>query len=83
MAVRQLSTGSPSGTTLGQSAADLIAFHGAAPVAQAVTIAAVVVTAVVATGGIGFSTSDALNTLVTAVNALITMAKNKGLIAAS
>jgi hypothetical protein len=34
MAVKQLSDGNPDGTTLGQSATDLIAFYGSTPLAR-------------------------------------------------
>jgi hypothetical protein len=34
MTVRQISTGDPDGTRLGQSATDTISFYGATPVAQ-------------------------------------------------
>lgn len=34
MAARQLSSGEPDGTTLGQSATDTISFYGKTPVAQ-------------------------------------------------
>lgn len=34
MAARQLSSGDPDGTVLGQSSSDLIAFYGATPVAR-------------------------------------------------
>ncbi len=34
MAAKQLSDGNPAGTTLGQSATDLVSFYGATPVDQ-------------------------------------------------
>jgi hypothetical protein len=50
MAVKQLSDGGPDGTTLGQSATDLIGFHGKAPSDQrafsSIAAAATIATAV-------------------------------------
>lgn len=48
MAERQLSDGNDSGTSLGQSASDLVGFHGATPSAQA-TVASIATAATIAT----------------------------------
>ena len=61
---------STDGILLGGSAAKLVGFHGAAPVAQAANIAT-----------IGNSATG--TEIATAVNAIITALKNKGLIASS
>lgn len=37
---KQLSDGNPDGTVIGQSASDLVAFHGATPVAQGAALTA-------------------------------------------
>lgn len=66
MAVKQLSDGGPDGTTLGQSATDLIAFHGATPSDQAAAITL---------------TSGSLGDTNTAINAILTALREKGLIA--
>lgn len=80
MAARQLSNGSSEGQVLGQSASDLIAFHGAAPVDQAANVAAVATTAATNSTPYGYAQAQA-NAIVTAVNALLAMAKEKGLMA--
>ena len=58
------------GVLLGGSATNLVGFHGATPVAQAAAITAITNTA---TG----------TEIATAVNAIITALKNKGLVASS
>jgi hypothetical protein len=78
MAVRQLSDGNPSGTTLGQSATDLVSFYGAAPVAQPAVISAITTTQPTATV-FGFSTTAQFNNLIAAVNTLIANQKTLGL----
>ena len=75
---KQLSDGNPDGTALGQSATDLISFHGADPTDQYTTVAAVS-TSVLTTGLLGFNTTAQANALIAAVNSLIAMAKEKGL----
>lgn len=57
MAVQELSQGGPDGARLGQSASDLVGFHGATPVAQ-VAITCIGGTCVVA------STNAKLNLLI-------------------
>lgn len=80
--VKQNSDGGSSGTVIGQTAAELIGFHGVTPVAQAVVSASVSTTAPVS-GAFGFSTSAQAIAVLTAINDLLTMAKNKGLMASS
>lgn len=63
--VKQLSDGGPSGTTLGQSATDIISTYGVTPVAQASDIIAV-------TGTVSLTTT---------INALLTVVRNFGLMA--
>ena len=66
MAVKQLSDGSDDGTTLGQSAADLVGFHGASPSDQAASIA--------------LATNATIATTNAAVRSIITALTEKGLI---
>jgi hypothetical protein len=68
MAVRQLSDGGPAGTTLGQSASDLVSFHGATPVDQAASIS--------------LATNATIATTNVAVRAIIAALYEKGLIEA-
>ena len=63
--VKQVSDGGPDGLKIGQSVTDLVAFHGVTPIACA-TVAAL--------------TSGSLGDANTAVNAVITALKNKGII---
>jgi len=67
MAIKELSDGSPDGTRLGQSASDLISFHGKAVAAQATAITC--------------ATAATAATVRTAVRALITALVAKGLVA--
>lgn len=66
MAIKQLSDGGSDGTVLGQSATDLIGFHGATPSDQAAAITL---------------TSGSLGDTNTAINAILTALREKGLIA--
>lgn len=68
MAEKQLSDGGSSGTVLGQSATDLIAFHGSTPVDQAAIVT---------------NTSGTLGNTNAAVDAIITLLQEKGLMASS
>lgn len=82
MAVDELSKKNPDGTRLGQSASDLVAFHGVTPVAQASAITSLATTAVVTACGVfGFSSAAQASGLVTAVNAIIVALNAKGLTA--
>jgi len=82
MAVKELSDKGPDGTRLGQSASDLISFHGASPCDQAAYQAALS-TYFVSIGGYGFSTSTAIHNLQTAVDAITACLREKGLMASS
>ncbi len=79
----QVSDGRPEGTKIGQSAADLVAFHGATPVAQASVLTPVGTTAATSSSPVGFSTTTQANDIVTQLNAVILALKNKGILAAS
>lgn len=68
MAAKQLSDGRPDGTTLGQSASDLVSFFGATPVDQPALVT---------------NTSGTLGNTNTAVNAIITALVSLGLMASS
>lgn len=68
MAVKQLSDGNSAGVSIGQSSTDLVGFHGATPVARAAIVT---------------NTSGTLGNTNAAVDAIITLLKNKGLMASS
>jgi hypothetical protein len=67
MAVKELSDGGPDGTRLGQSATDLISFHGKAVCDQAAAIT--------------LATNATAGTVRTAVRNVITALVEKGLVA--
>lgn len=82
--IQHRSNAHPDGTLLGQSATDLIAFHGASPTDQYALITAVSTTVPLSVTGntvYGFQSSDQFNNLIAAVNAVIAMVKEKGLVA--
>lgn len=80
---KQLSDGNPGGSGLGQSATDLISFHGVTPTAQAATVAQLVATVAASTAAMGFTTSTQFNDALSAINSILTCLKNKGLLSAS
>lgn len=82
MAVKQLSDGNPDGTVLGQSSSDLIAFHGKTACDQYAVVTAIS-TSVLTTGKLGFNTTAQANKLIAAVNSIIALLKEKGLMAES
>lgn len=65
MAAKQLSDGNPEGTTLGQSASDLVSFWGADPVAQQASIT---------------FTSGTLGTVGDTVQSILTVLRNIGVL---
>jgi hypothetical protein len=79
----QLSDGRPDGVQLGKSASDKVALHGATPVVQAVTVAALATTGVSQSSPYGFTTSAQGDALVAAVNSILVALKNKGIIASA
>lgn len=83
MAAIQLSDGNPAGVTLGQSATDLVGFHGATPSDQRAVTAALATTAATATTPKGYSTTTQADGIVSAVNEIIALLKEKGLMASA
>jgi hypothetical protein len=82
MAVKQLSDGNSAGATLGQSASDLVGFHGATPTAQraGAAQAALTGTTVSATAGRGFKTSAAFNATIALISEMRAALVEKGII---
>lgn len=68
MGIKELSDKGPDGSRLGQSASDLISFHGATPVDQYVLVT---------------NTSGTLGNTNAAVSAIIALLQEKGLMASS
>lgn len=68
MAIKQLSDGNPDGTTVGQDADDLVGFHGASPSDQYAVVT---------------NTSGTLGNTNAAVDAIIALLQEKGLMASS
>jgi len=69
MALKQLSDGGPDGTVLGQSATDLVGFHGATPSDKRAVLT--------------LATAATIATVKTAVQEIIALLKEKGLMATS
>ena len=80
---KQLSDNNPTGTGLGQSASDLIGFHGTTGVAQAAYVADLSINALSVSGVIGFTTSASFSTAILAINSILDVLRDKGLMAAS
>lgn len=81
MAVNNLSNLNSDGTLLGQTAADIVAFHGATPIAQMTATTAPAATAATSSTPFGYSEAQA-NAIVTWIRAVDAHLKLKGLIAA-
>lgn len=69
MALKELSDGGPEGTRLGQSATDLVGFHGATPSDQRAVLT--------------LATAATIGTVKTAVQEIIAALKEKGLMASA
>lgn len=82
MAVRYLSFGGSDGTCLGQSATELVSFHGVAPAVQAQIASAVTTTASTSTTPYGFTTSTQADAIVTLVNDIRAKLITKGVVSA-
>ncbi len=80
MAINQISNGEPDGNSFGQSAADLISFHGVTPIAQMAQTTAPAATAATSTTPFGYSQAQA-DAIVTWIRAVDAHLKLKGLIA--
>lgn len=81
MPVQQIGCNDDDGLNIGKAATNLVAFHGSTPCDQAAVITSVSTSAAVS-GAFGFTTTQAA-ALLTAVNAIITALKEKGLVASS
>jgi hypothetical protein len=79
----ELSDGRPAGVMVGQSATDLVGFHGTAPADQAAFITTLSINALSVSGVIGFTSSASFSTAITAINSILTLLSEKGLMAAS
>lgn len=81
----QVTYNSPTGAQIGQSATELIAFHGATPVDQAAFVAQLTVGYLIntTTTGVTFSTTAQMSLFLTLINALQAALVEKGLMAAS
>lgn len=81
----QVTYNSPTGAQIGQSATELVGFHGATPVDQAAYVAQLTVAMLnnVGSTGVVFSTTAQMSLCLTLVNALQAALVEKGLMAAS
>ena len=80
---QELTDGRPDGAHVGQNASDLVAFHGATPVAQAAYVADQSIAALSVSGVVGFTSSTSLSSVVEKLNAILDLLRDKGLMAAS
>lgn len=81
--VKELSDGGPDGVRLGQSATDLVGFHGATPSDQRAFTANVSTSAPTQTSPFGFATSAQPIALLALVNEIKALLVEKGLMASS
>lgn len=70
-------------TDIGNASTDLIGFHGATAVDQAAYTASLSINALSVSGVVGFTSSTSVSALVTAVNNIIALLVEKGLMAAA
>lgn len=70
-------------TNLGDAATDLVGFHGATAVDQAAYVASLSINALSVSGVIGFTTSASFSTAILAINSIIALLVEKGLMASS
>jgi hypothetical protein len=70
-------------TTLGDATTDLVGFHGSAGADQAAYTASLSINALSVSGVVGFTSSTSVSALVTAVNNIIALLVEKGLMAAA
>jgi hypothetical protein len=84
MAVQQVTVNSADGATIGADSTELVSFHGATPCDQAAAATSVSAASTVSVcGQWGFASSAVATGLVTNVNAIIALLKEKGLMASS
>ena len=81
MAINYLGDNNPDGSVLGTSSTELIGFHGATPSDQYANIATVSTTIMSTTSGtiFGFTSSDAGLAVISAVNNILALLEEKGL----
>ncbi len=81
MPVQQIGCNDDDGAVFGASASELIAFHGKTPCDQAAVVTSVTTTTVTQTSPFGFASTTQATALITAVNSIIALLKEKGLMA--
>ncbi len=79
--VEQVTYNSPDGATIGFSSTEKISFHGVTPVVQAAAITTLSINALSVSGVIGFTSSASFSVAITAINSILVVLKDKGLIA--
>ena len=79
----QLSDGRPDGSQLGQSASDLVGFHGKAPSDQYAFVADQSINALISGSVVGFTTSASFSSAMGKINSILALLVEKGLMAAS
>lgn len=79
--VEQVTYNSPDGATIGKSSTEKVSFHGVTPVVQAASITTLSINALSVSGVIGFTSSASFSVAITAINSILTVLRDKGLIA--
>ncbi len=83
MPVQYIGINDDDGAVFGSSASELIAFHGKTPCDQAAVVTSLSTSAPTQTSPFGFSTSAQPIALLAAVNSIIALLKETGLMAAA
>lgn len=79
----QVTYNSPDGAIIGRASTEKIAFHGSTPVVQASAIATQSIAALSVSGVVGFTSSTSLSSVIEKINSILTVLRDKGLIASS
>lgn len=74
---------SPDGTIIGKAATNLVAFHGSTPVDQYSYLISVGVSFITTSLGFGYTTSDQAIAIPTAINTILALLREKGLMASA
>lgn len=79
--VQYLGSNASGGMVVGLSSSELVAFHGSTPTDQYAAIADLSINALSVSGVIGFTTSASFSTAILAINSVLAVLREKGLIA--
>ena len=77
----QLSYNGPAGSQWGKSASEKTAMHGATPTIQGSAVTTLSINALSVSGVIGFTSSASFSVAITAINTILQVLRDKGVIA--